>query len=74
MGRRARRVAPTPRMSWRDRVLLALAVLGATLLGVAWAGGGWRLGLALGAGAAVVVVGATALAETMPARRDDDGA
>ena len=66
--RRGRRAAASDRagVSWRDGVLLALAVLAATCLGIVWAGGGWRTGLAIGAGAAVVVVGAMALGATMP--------
>jgi len=70
MGRRARRAAPSPeaRLGWGERLLLALGALSATLLGVVWAGGGWRTGLLAGAGAAVLVLGAIALAATMPAR------
>ena len=69
MGRHAQRDdAPHPaRPRWTERILLALAVLAATCLGVVWAGGGWRTGLVIGAGAAVVVVGAMALSTTMPA-------
>jgi len=70
MGRHAQRPRPdeTGRYPWRDRLVLALVVLAASCMGVVWAGGGWRLGLAIGAAAAVVVVGALALGGTMPVR------
>lgn len=70
MGRHAHRdtADDDARHRWRDRLLIAVVVLGGTCLGVTWAGGGWRLGLVIGAGAAVVVVGALALGGTMPHR------
>ncbi len=72
MGRHAERETADDdaRHGWRDRLLLAVVVLGATCLGVTWAGGGWLRGLVIGAGAAVVVVGALVLGATMPNRPD----
>ncbi|NLF05022.1 MAG: hypothetical protein GX593_08520 [Actinomycetales bacterium] len=70
MGRHAEREGPDDdvRLGWREHLALAVAVLGTTCLGIIWAGGGWRLGLVIGASAAVVVVGALALGGTMPKR------
>jgi len=67
MGRHADRgPSDDSRHGWRDRLLIAVVVLAATCGGVIWAGGGWERGLMVGAGAAVVVVGAIALGATMP--------
>jgi len=70
MGRHAQpeRSDDDARHGWRDRLVLAVVVLAATCLGIVWAGAGWRLGLVIGTGAAVVVVGAVALGATMPTR------
>ena len=80
MGRHGDRAAvpPTPwyaragraALRWLGRLTLG-ALAGAVVLGAtSWAGTSWESARALGAGAAVLVVVASALAATVPAPRD----
>ena len=73
MGRHADRASDDDdaRLGWGARLGLAVVVFAATCLGIVWASGDWRTGALVGAGAAVVVVGALALGATMPARPPD---